>query len=70
MITMMMYDALHNPTVPVNTKRGAAIAAQARAYLEQYPYEEIEQDDIDAVRINNVYLINILVEFFRYCNVF
>lgn len=63
MITMLHYDALHNPTQP--GRKGAATSlAQAQAYLEQHPYNVLEESDLLAVSLKHVksfycfYIIN------------
>lgn len=48
MITMLHYDALHNPTQP--GRKGTAISlAQAQVYLEQHMYDVFEEGDLLAV---------------------
>lgn len=50
MITMLHYDASHNPTQP--GRKGAATSlAQAQAYLEQHPYDAFEETDLVAVSL-------------------
>ncbi|XP_050465844.1 cell division cycle 5-like protein [Cataglyphis hispanica] len=49
MITMLHYDALHNPTQP--GRKGAATSlAQAQNYLEQHPYDVFEENDLLAAK--------------------
>ncbi|XP_043486424.1 cell division cycle 5-like protein, partial [Polistes fuscatus] len=47
MITMMQYDALQNP-MQQNRKSASNSLAQAQAYLEQHPYINFEEEELDA----------------------
>ncbi|KAG7212980.1 hypothetical protein KM043_002320 [Ampulex compressa] len=49
MITMMQYDALQNP-VQQNRKGAASSLAQAQSYLEQHPYINFDEEEIDAAK--------------------
>ncbi|XP_015185878.1 PREDICTED: cell division cycle 5-like protein [Polistes dominula] len=49
MITMMQYDALQNP-VQQNRKSSSNSLAQAQAYLEQHPYINFEEEELDAAK--------------------
>ncbi|KAI4476241.1 hypothetical protein M0804_013781 [Polistes exclamans] len=49
MITMMQYDALQNP-MQQNRKSASNSLAQAQAYLEQHPYINFEEEELDAAK--------------------
>lgn len=50
MITMLHYDALHNP---VDAKKPAVLSqAHHIAYLEQRPYQSFTPEDLAKVRMN------------------
>ncbi|KAK2585338.1 hypothetical protein KPH14_010019 [Odynerus spinipes] len=49
MITMLQYDALQNPTLQ-NRKGSASSLAQAQAYLDQHPYANFEEEDLEAAK--------------------
>ncbi|XP_043491814.1 cell division cycle 5-like protein, partial [Polistes fuscatus] len=49
MITMMQYDALQNP-IQQNRKSASNSLAQAQAYLEQHPYINFEEEELDAAK--------------------
>ncbi|KAI4473306.1 hypothetical protein M0804_015407 [Polistes exclamans] len=49
MITMMQYDALQNP-MQQNRKSASNSLAQAPSYLEQHPYINFEEEELDAAK--------------------
>lgn len=48
MITMLQYDALQNP-MQQNRKGASSSLAQAQSYLEQHPYANFDEEELDAV---------------------
>lgn len=48
MITMLQYDALQNP-MQQNRKSASSSLAQAQSYLEQHPYVNFDEEELDAV---------------------
>lgn len=61
MITMLHYDALHNPTQP--GRKGAATSlAQAQSYLEQHAYDVFEESDLLAVSMK----LSVAESFYRF----
>lgn len=64
MITILHYDALHNPTQP--GRKGAAISlAQAQGYLEQHTYDVFEESELLAVSLK--LCRKIFSSFLHYC---
>ncbi|KAI4499230.1 hypothetical protein M0802_005813 [Mischocyttarus mexicanus] len=49
MITMMQYDALQNP-MQQNRKGASNSLAQAQSYLEQHPYINFEEEELDEAK--------------------
>ncbi|KPJ18994.1 Cell division cycle 5-like protein [Papilio machaon] len=50
MLTMLHYDALHDPPPNVDKKRVVQAQASHLAYLEQHPYEEFSAGELDEAR--------------------
>lgn len=48
MITMLQYDALQNP-MQQNRKGASSSLVQAQSYLEQHPYANFDEEELDAV---------------------
>ncbi|XP_047351054.1 cell division cycle 5-like protein isoform X2 [Vespa velutina] len=49
MITMLQYDALQNP-MQQNRKGASSSLAQAQSYLEQHPYVNFDEEELDAAK--------------------
>ncbi|XP_035722625.1 cell division cycle 5-like protein [Vespa mandarinia] len=49
MITMLQYDALQNP-MQQNRKGASSSLAQAQSYLEQHPYANFDEEELDAAK--------------------
>ncbi|XP_041970783.1 cell division cycle 5-like protein [Aricia agestis] len=50
MLTMLHYDALHDPPPGVDKKRWVQVQAGHLAYLESHPYEQFSREELDAAR--------------------
>ncbi|XP_063619363.1 cell division cycle 5-like protein [Cydia splendana] len=50
MVTMLHYDALHDPPPGVDKKRAVQLQASHLAYLEQHPYEEFTPQELDEAK--------------------
>ncbi|XP_047525710.1 cell division cycle 5-like protein [Pieris napi] len=52
MMTMLHYDALHDPNLPVTSEKKWSVQQQAShlAYLEQNPYEEFTAEELQGAR--------------------
>ncbi|XP_023948065.2 cell division cycle 5-like protein [Bicyclus anynana] len=50
MLTMLHYDALHDPPPGVEKKRAVQLQASHLAYLEQHPYEQFTSEELDAAK--------------------
>ncbi|RVE53180.1 hypothetical protein evm_002277 [Chilo suppressalis] len=50
MVTMLHYDALHDPPLGIDKKRVVQLQAAHMAYLEQHPYEEFTAEELDAAK--------------------
>ncbi|CAH2071633.1 unnamed protein product, partial [Iphiclides podalirius] len=50
MLTMLHYDALHDPPNGVDKKRSVQLQASHLAYLEQHPYEEFTADELSEAK--------------------
>ncbi|OWR55587.1 cell division cycle 5-like protein [Danaus plexippus] len=48
MLSMLHYDALHDPPPGVDKKRAVQLQASHLAYLEQHPYEQFTREELDA----------------------
>ncbi|KAL2726745.1 cell division cycle 5-like protein [Vespula squamosa] len=61
MITMLQYDALQNP-MQQNRKGVFGSIAQAQSYLEQYPYVNFDEEELDAAKQLLVDEMNVVKE--------
>ncbi|KAI5646547.1 pre-mRNA splicing factor component domain-containing protein [Phthorimaea operculella] len=50
MVTMLHYDALHDPPPTVDKKRSVQLQAAHLAHLEQHPYEEFTQEELQQAK--------------------
>ncbi|XP_045766130.1 cell division cycle 5-like protein [Maniola jurtina] len=50
MLTMLHYDALHDPPPGVEKKRAVQLQASHLAYLEQHPYEQFSAEELAAAK--------------------
>ncbi|XP_050343894.1 cell division cycle 5-like protein [Nymphalis io] len=50
MLTMLHYDALHDPPPGVDKKRTVQLQASHLAYLEQHPYEQFTAEELDEAK--------------------
>ncbi|KAF7403985.1 hypothetical protein HZH68_006779 [Vespula germanica] len=61
MITMLQYDALQNP-MQQNRKSASGSLAQAQSYLEQHPYVNFDEEELDAAKQLLVDEMNVVKE--------